>query len=358
MPSKNGVLEYWAGIPKPITPLLLYSNTPGVGWTTRVFSKKAVMKKTCAIIFILAWTLGVAASALSADAPPKVRIAYASRSSSALPQYMAVQKGFFKAEGLDVEIIQMNPRLGATAVVNGDVSFATPFTSTFRGVLQGLPMKLVFVHIQKGPYYVMVRPEIKDVQQLKGKKIGVATIRGTDQLVAEEMLQAKGFNPNQLQAVAIGDGPVRMQALVSGAVDAISVAPPHDLMLRKMGYPALAGPPEVGLPSAGMLTSDRLIKETSQLVRRTLKALLRSHHSIWENRQETIQTLIKWLPQPVDIAEHSYDGELKTLSKDGTMTDAEIEAIIARVGEKKRPLDEVRDFSFARQAMKELQMER
>jgi hypothetical protein len=74
-----------------------------------------------------------------------------------------------------------------------------------------------------------------------------------------------------------------------------------------------------------------------------------------ENRQDTIQTLIKWLPQPLDIAEHSYDGELKTLSRDGIMTDPEIEAIIARVGEKKRPLDEVRDFSFARQAMKELE---
>jgi NitT/TauT family transport system substrate-binding protein len=307
------------------------------------------------VIFAVAFVLGIAAPIFSAEAPQKVRIAYASRSSSAMPQYMALQKGYFKAEGLEVEIIQMNPRLGATAVVNGDVSFATPFTSTFRGVLQGFPMKLVFIHLKKGPYYVMVRPDIKDVQQLKGKRIGVATIKGTDQLVAEEMLQAKGFNPNLLQAVSIGDGPVRMQALISGAVEAICVAPPHDLMLKKMGYPALAGPPEVGLPSAGMLTSDRLIKENPQVVRRTLKALLRAHLYILENRQETIQTLIKWLPQPLDIAEHSYDGELKTLSKDGTMTDAEIETIIARVGEKKRPLDEVRDFSFARQAMKELE---
>jgi ABC-type nitrate/sulfonate/bicarbonate transport system substrate-binding protein len=305
--------------------------------------------------FIVAFVLGVATPIFSAEAPQKIRIAYASRSSSAMPQYMALQKGYFKGEGLEVEIIQMNPRLGATAVVNGDVSFATPFTSTFRGVLQGFPMKLVFIHLKKGPYYVMVRPDIKDVQQLKGKRIGVATIKGTDQLVAEEMLQAKGFNPNLLQAVAIGDGPVRMQALISGAVEAICVAPPHDLMLKKMGYPALAGPPEVGLPSAGMLTSDRLIKENPQVVRRTLKALLRAHLYILDNRQETIQTLIKWLPQPIDIAEHSYDGELKTLSKDGTMTDAEIETIIARVGEKKRPLDEVRDFSFARQAMKELE---
>ncbi len=312
------------------------------------------MKSRRAIVFSLVLMLGMATSAWSADTPAKVRIAYASRSSSAMPQYMAVQKGYFKAEGLDVEIIQMNPRLGATAVVNGDVSFATPFTSTFRGVLQGFPMKLVFIHLKKGPYYVMVRPEIKDVQQLKGKRIGVATIKGTDQLVAEEMLQAKGFNPNQLQAVAIGDGPVRMQALISGVVEAICVAPPHDLMLRKMGYNALVGPPELGLPSAGMLTSDRLIKENPQVVKRTLKALLRAHHYILENRQDTIQSLIKWLPQALDIAEHSYDSELKTLTRDGTMTDAEIESIIVRIGEKKRPLDEVRDFSFAREAMKEL----
>jgi len=143
------------------------------------------MSINSAIVIGFLIMLGTSIAALSAETPPKVRIAYASRSSSAMPQYIAVQKGYFKAEGLDVEIIQMNPRLGATAVVNGDVAFATPFTSTFRGVLQGFPMKLVFIHLKKGPYYVMVRPEIKDVQQLKGKRIGVATIKGTDQLVAE-----------------------------------------------------------------------------------------------------------------------------------------------------------------------------
>lgn len=304
---------------------------------------------------IAAFLLGAAQPGLSADAPARVRIAYASRSSSAMPLYLAQTKGLFKAEALDVEIIQMNPRLGATAVVNGDVSFATPFVSTFRGILQGFPIKVVFVHLKKGPYYVMVRPDTKDVQQLKGKKLGVATIKGADQLNAEELLQAKGFNTNQIQAVAIGDGPLRMQALISGAVDAICVAPPHDLMLKRMGYPAVAGPPEVGLPVAGMFASDRLVRENPRVVHRTMKALLRAHHFILENKAESIQILLKWLPQPAEIAEHSYETEMKTLSRDGQMTDAELNALIDRLGDKKRPLDEVRDFSFARQAMKELE---
>ena len=313
------------------------------------------LQNLLARLLIAAFLLGAAQPVLSADAPARVRIAYASRSSSAMPLYLAQTKGLFKAEALDVEIIQMNPRLGATAVVNGDVSFATPFVSTFRGILQGFPIKVVFVHLKKGPYYVMVRPDTKDVQQLKGKKLGVATIKGADQLNAEELLQAKGFNTNQIQAVAIGDGPLRMQALISGAVDAICVAPPHDLMLKRMGYPAVAGPPEVGLPVAGMFASDRLVRENPRVVHRTMKALLRAHHFILENKAESIQILLKWLPQPAEIAEHSYETEMKTLSRDGQMTDAELNALIDRLGDKKRPLDEVRDFSFARQAMKELE---
>jgi len=126
-------------------------------------------------------------------------------------------------------------------------------------------------------------------------------------------------------------------------------------LLKRMGFPALAGPPEIGLPVAGMFTSDRLLRDNPQLVKRTLKALLRAHRFILENRQDTIPMMLKWLPQPVDIAGHSYEVELKTLARDGQMTDAEVESLIVRLAEKKRPLDEIRDFTPARQAMKELE---
>jgi ABC-type nitrate/sulfonate/bicarbonate transport system substrate-binding protein len=89
-----------------------------------------------------------------------------------------------------------------------------------------------------------------------------------------------------------------------------------------------------------------------------LKALLRAHQFILDNRQETITMMLKWLPQSRDIAEHSYDSELKTLAKDGLMTDAEVENLIVRLAEKKRPLDEIRDFTPARQALKEIQTEK
>jgi len=285
----------------------------------------------------------------------KIRIAYSSRSNTITPFYIAASKGFFREEGLDVELIQVSPRLGALAVMNGDVSFTTSFTSTFRGILQGLPLKLILVALKKGIYFLVVRPEIKDVQDLKGKKLGVATIRGTDQLVAEELLRSKGFNPALLQQIVIGETPLRAQALVAGIVQVVSLSPPHDLVLQQMGYKVLAGPPEVGLPASGLFTSDRLLKENPQGVKRTLRALIKANRFITEKRQETIAVMLKSLPQPQEVASRSYDLELKALSKDGQMTDAEMESLIERLGEKKRPLDEVRDFSPVRQALKELE---
>ena len=61
------------------------------------------------------------------------------------------------------------------------------------------------------------------------------------------------------------------------------------------------------------------------------------------------------MPQKLELAARTYDVELKSLAKDGTMTDAEIEGQMERLADKKRPLDDVRDFSFARAALKELE---
>src|SRR6476646_450118 len=166
----------------------------------------------------------------------KIRIAYSSRSNTITPLYVAASKGFFREEGLEVELIQVSPRLGAMAVMNGDVSFTTSFVSTFRGILQGLPMKTVLVLLKKGVYYLMVRPEIiKDIQDLKGKKLGVTAVNGGDHIIGRELLRMKGLDPNLVQAIAVGDPSLRFQAVLTGAVQAVSVPPPYDLTLQQMG---------------------------------------------------------------------------------------------------------------------------
>ncbi len=286
----------------------------------------------------------------------KVRISISSRSNTSVPYYVAAGKGMFRDEGMDVEIIQANPRLGVMALMNGDVSFTGTFVSTVRGILSGFPLKIVLVAFKKGVYYLIAHPSIKDIQDLKGKKLGVSSIRGSDHLVAEELLKSKNFNPAQLQPVALGDTSVRLQSVITGAVEVTTLSPPHDLMAQKAGGKVLAGPPEIGMPASGMIASERLIKENPTFVRRGVRAMLRANRFIDENRGETIKILLQWVKQTPEIAARSYDVELKSILRDGTMTDGEMESFIDRLGnDKKRSLDDVRDFSLVRQVWKELE---
>jgi NitT/TauT family transport system substrate-binding protein len=289
----------------------------------------------------------------------KVRISFSSRSNTSVPYYVAVSKGFFRDEGMDVEIIQANPRLGVMALMNGDVSFTGTFVSTVPGILSGFPLKIVLVAFKKGVYYLIAHPSVKDVQDLKGKKLGVSSIRGSDHLVAEELLRSKGLNPALMQPVVLGDTSVRLQSVIIGAVEVTTLSPPHDLMAQKAGVKVLAGPPEIGMPASGMITSERLIKENPAFVRRGVRAILRANRFIDENRAETIKVLLQWVKQTPEIAARSYDVELKSILRDGIMSDAEMESFIDRLGnEKKRSIDDVRDFSFVRQVWKELESAR
>src|SRR5206468_408400 len=162
-------------------------------------------------------------------------------------------------------------------------------------------------------------------------------------------------HPGLVPALPMGEPSLRAQSLLSIVVQVVSVSPPHDLMLQQMGLKAISGPPEIGVPSSGLFAADRLIKEHPQILRRTIRAALKANRFIEDNREETVRIMTRAVPQAPEGAARSYDVELKALAKDGQMTDAEVEFQMDRLAEKKRPLDEIRDFSFARQALKELE---
>jgi ABC-type nitrate/sulfonate/bicarbonate transport system substrate-binding protein len=306
---------------------------------------------SCSLLIVFILALANPGAAFSAQAQ-KVRLSYSSRSNSVTPFQVAAVKGFFKEEGLDVEMIQVNPRLGAMAVMNGDLDFTSTFGSTLRGVLQGLPLKFVAVSVKKSEHFLVARRDIKDVSELKGKKIAVSTLLGTDQIAAEEILRSKGFNPTLLQPLAVGDAPLRAQALRTGLVDASSISSPHDLLLKDEGFNVLGGPEDVkyALPTSGLAVGHRFLQEKPQLIKQLLRALLKGHRFIFENRQETVNIMTRWLSQSPEMAEHSYQLSLVSLARNGEITDYEWE----RLTEGKKPLADVRDFTLLRQAQKEL----
>jgi ABC-type nitrate/sulfonate/bicarbonate transport system substrate-binding protein len=123
----------------------------------------------------------------------KVRISISSRSNTSVSYYVAAGKGFFREEGMDVEIIQANPRLGVMALMNGDMSFTGTFVSTVRGILSGFPLKIVVVAFKKGVYYLMAHPSIKDIKNKKTKRVEHTRLRssGCGRITEIEGLQSR-----------------------------------------------------------------------------------------------------------------------------------------------------------------------
>jgi NitT/TauT family transport system substrate-binding protein len=311
------------------------------------------MQSRIAFVVSLIGCLLVGENAMAAQAT-KVRISYSSRSNSNTPFIIALNKGFFAEEGMDVELIQVNPRLGPTAVLNGDLDFTTTFGTTLRGIIGGFPLKFVAVSVKKSEHFLVVRPEIKEIRDLNGKKLGVATLFGSDQRAAEEMIRGKGFAPNMMKPIALGESPVRAQALRAGLVDAISITSPFDLSLKSEGFRVLAGPRDVqiALPTSGLAVANRVLQQNPQIVKRAVRALMKSHRYVFENKKEVVPQMIRYLEQTPEVAERSYDLLVTSLSRNGEITDQEWDILT----EKKKTVDEVRDFSILREVQKELKI--
>jgi ABC-type nitrate/sulfonate/bicarbonate transport system substrate-binding protein len=314
-----------------------------------------------ALSFLLIMTdLPVFAQIASAQVE-KAIIGYPSRSYNVLVLHVAETKGFFREEKLEPVLVQMGVGPGMLAVLNGDIHYYWAFSAPVNGIINGMPVKIVAI-VNRLLHEVVARPMIRTATDLQAKKMGVSRIEGADHLQAKAILRAKGVDVKSIQFINLGGGdPARVLALKKGLVDAIAVSPPNPYTLQKEGYSVLGGPRDLklGLLASALSTTDQRLKETPEQVRKVLRALLRGLTFVRENRQETINIMMRWLNDTQEIASASYDVLVSELSKDGTFPDAEIEFSVEQfktsVGSTKPiPIGQVRDFTVLRQVQKDL----
>lgn len=141
----------------------------------------------CALL-VCCWSAGV-------QAQDRVRISYASRSIVSILPFIALDKGFFKEEALEPQLILTRGTTAIAAAVAGDVEVIHIMGSAIRGIIQGLPMKVLAVYNQRPLFWLATRPELKSFADLKGKTMAVTTIGGSQQLAGNHMLRKGGIDP-------------------------------------------------------------------------------------------------------------------------------------------------------------------
>jgi NitT/TauT family transport system substrate-binding protein len=295
--------------------------------------------------------------ALGAD---KVKFALPGNSMGYLPLFVAVHRGFFKDEGIDIELPRLIPAMAQNALMSGDVQYHGLADSGLRLAARSAPIKAIFYGADRPMYYLVAQKEIRSVAELKGKRVGVSQFGGTSDLSARLALKHFGVEPERdALIIQIGSEGTRTAALRAGSVAAIIVPVPAVVLLKRDGFNEISFVGDVvEFANNGYTTTDQRIKENPQEVKKVLRALYRGLRFAKENPEGTIGVIQKeWKVEP-EVAKESYAAIVKALNDDGIIGEKQLKIhfdIIRRteknIGE--IPVDKVVDFRLLREVRRE-----
>jgi ABC-type nitrate/sulfonate/bicarbonate transport system substrate-binding protein len=300
-----------------------------------------------------------------AQTPPKnelVRIAYPSRGMTVLPLRIAQVQGYFQQERLEAEIIQMRAGIAVTALTTGDIHYGAPLDSIIRTAARGQPLKGLVSFVNKPMHYLVAKSQIGSVEELRGKTLAINSFGASEQLTLWALLKSHGIDPDkkEVQIVAIGDSPVRLEALKRGIVDATVVLIPHVIIARNSGFKVLGhSGAHLELSTPGLGASDQLLKEKREQAKRVVRAVVKAITFLRKNKEESVRTAMSWLALDRDVAEKSYDMALDSFSEDGSPSLKGLQNSVAhekqRAGIKEDiPLSKVFDLSLLQEVHAEL----
>lgn len=313
---------------------------------------------------ILVLTLGVGVGLPSrAAALDTIRIAYPSTSFTTMPILAARKFGLYQQEGLRPELIFMRPNISITALVTGQVEFATVHGSIVRAAAVGMPVKSLMVVADRPAYYLVARSGTTSVAALKGKSVGIASLGGSVHLMTKDFFAQNNFDADrQVSLVVTGDHNTSIQAIQNGLVEAAVISVPWQTVAEKANLQKLAYFGDVmRLPMAGLGASDENIAKKPDLLRRAVRATLRGIEFLRDpkNRKETVGIMTEWFKIRSEQAQEAYGQMVEAYPASGVASEDALEkdlemarqtgAIKGRV-----PLSRVVDFQFVREARQEL----
>lgn len=209
------------------------------------------------------------------------------------PLYVAIEKGYFREEGLDVTV-DYNMEVDNLAQIGaGKLDFAMiSGEQVLLGRAKGMPVVYVMAWYQKFPVGIAapVSENIFKPEDLKGKRIGIPGLFGASYIGAKALLSAGGLSESDVTLDAIGFNQV--EGITSGREQAAVVYIANEpVQLRALGYDitVLAVSDYMELVSNGLVTSEKIVKENPELVQKMVRALVKGLDATIANPDEAYE---------------------------------------------------------------------
>jgi NitT/TauT family transport system substrate-binding protein len=314
-------------------------------------------KKTAGVfasfVFLLAFSTALAQV-------KKIHFSTTSIAVTELQFRIAQMKGFYREEGLDIETLLIRGSVGMQALIGGSVDYASAAGSIIAAGVRGAPVKLVLIVNSKPQFDLVGQRDIKSVEQLKGKVVGISSRGGAVDLLTQLILTKHGLTPNKdVTSIVIGTPEELATALRAGVVAACLLSPPRQLMLYREGFSKLAysGDYLTSYPSGGVGATDEKIKSNPTEVLGFVRASLKGLQYYSQHRAESIDLISKYLGvKDLSLAGEVYDLHLSRLGGFSYLDDAWMRGAIdftkkSLAVTKEIPPSQVFDFSFVERVL-------
>lgn len=258
----------------------------------------------------------VAAAAKTGRPLTKIIQALPSRDFGFLPQILALSKGFFAEEGLDVQLPVMVSRAAVPALITKEIQFAVA-GSSMRSAYRGAPLKAIFYTYNYSTLIAVGAPSVKSYMDLKGKALAIASPGSSEDFATRRILEHEGIPVSEVKIIGVGQGPQRVQAMLAGQVQFSTLNANLAVPLKNRGYNILGHLRELmPIPFSGFAVHQDTLKENPEMVKAWLRANIRALRYLKTNKADAAAIAVKEFNLDPAEAEEAIELVLPAISDD------------------------------------------
>ncbi len=250
------------------------------------------------------------------SAQDRMRIAWAGSTPSNTPIWVAEQKGFFKKNGLNAEVINISAStIVIQALLTGEVDFIIgPSATLVTSRLAGADTIMVSTNLPLFIDHIVSLGNITSIEQLKGKIGGVNRLGTTSDMTLRLALRRLGVDPEkETKIIATGENPQRLAALANNITQFTLLGEPLVREAEKLGFRDLfdIGTLKIQYHVNSIVTREKTVKERRPLVMKVVRAFTEALHYIHTYKEDTKALIGKNLrskdPEGLERAYRAYN---------------------------------------------------
>jgi ABC-type nitrate/sulfonate/bicarbonate transport system substrate-binding protein len=252
--------------------------------------------------------------------------------------WIAQEAGLFKKYDLDFRLVFIPSSPVATAAtLNGDAEIGvTGAVGNVRAYVQGFK-DLVFIGGVKNflTHSVLAKPEIKRVEDLRGKKVGVGRFGGNTHYFVIQALKRFGMDASKdIQMIQTGGGPETVAALLGGNLDAAGIVAPGDAAAAARGFRYVINGLELRIPygATQFVTLRSVVKERAAVIGKFMRVMAESAQILHTDKAFTYKVLGKYLRiTDTKILDSAYQTEIPALERRLEVSEAALQASLDEI---------------------------